>query len=349
MLALVYSAATRRLRHCLPKGNVMPAHPAQSSDHDDRCCANCGVSLQGPYCYRCGQPTRSFIRALPGLIREIAADTLYYDSRMWRTLAALLFKPGRLSAEYVHGRRARYTPPIRVYLVCSILAFLVVGLVIDTENVGLFQGGFTGEVEEADQDWQSGEIPDFVFNDQRWHAEDNPVEIGWLGEAGNAWLNRQIETLAVNSQQAGQDPRRFVRSALGLLPQTMFVLLPLFSALVAVFYLFARRYYIEHLLLQVHNHSFIFLSLTGLYLLAVARGTLVDGDWAGSQLLAAPLTLLAILAWVWIPAYLLLSLKRFYRQGWLLTLSKFLVLGWLYFILLLFALVAIIILGVLRL
>jgi len=61
---------------------------------------------------------------------DLASETLYYDSRMWRTLQCLLLKPGFLSSEHVQGRRARYTPPVRLYLVASILAFLMVSAVV---------------------------------------------------------------------------------------------------------------------------------------------------------------------------------------------------------------------------
>lgn len=313
---------------------------------ESRPCANCGVPLKGPYCYACGQPTRSFIRALPGLIREIASDTLYYDSRMWRTLYALICKPGTLSHEYVFGRRARYTSPIRLYLVSSILAFLMVGLAVDTEDLTLF-GGSAPDSAVADE--ETARQPVISFGGEAWDREDNPLEIDSLGQKGNAWLNRQIEKLVENSREARRDPQRFVRTALGMLPQTMFVLLPLFSALTGLFYLFARRYYIEHLLLQVHNHSFIFLALIALYLLDATGSALAAAGFYASNVLAGSLSLASILVWLWIPVYLFLSLKRFYEQGWILTSLKFMALAWVYFFLLLFALVAVIILGILRL
>ena len=211
-------------------------------------CGNCGATLNGPYCHRCGQPARSLIRALPGLVGEVASETLYYDSRMWRTLKCLLFKPGWLSHEHVHGRRAR-----------------------------------------------------------------------------------------------------FIRTAASMLPQTMFVILPLFAAWVGVFYLFSGRYYIEHLLLQVHNHAFLFLSMVGLYMIELVRESLSDADFFGHGLLSGLLYWIAVGIWLWIPIYLLISMKRFYRQGWVLTTTKYFMLGLSYQIMLIFVLLAITVLGVWRL
>jgi hypothetical protein len=50
------------------------------------------------------------------------------DSRLWRTLLYLLIRPGFLTREFFAGRRVRYLPPFRLYLVISVLFFVVVGL-----------------------------------------------------------------------------------------------------------------------------------------------------------------------------------------------------------------------------
>ena len=58
-------------------------------------------------------------------LHQVATEDLTHaDSRLWRTLAALLFKPGHLTREFLAGRRARYLPPVRLYLVLSVLFFL---------------------------------------------------------------------------------------------------------------------------------------------------------------------------------------------------------------------------------
>lgn len=313
---------------------------------EERLCGNCGAPLKGPYCYRCGQPTRSFIKALPGLVREIAGETLYYDSRMWRTLKGLLFQPGMLSNAYVAGRRARYTPPVRLYLICSILAFLMVGVIIDTSELGPWQSQIDAEIEGASgPDGQ----PSIQFGDQPWHAEDNPLVVSWLGEDGNAWLNRQIGRIVDNVAEVQRNPLRFIRTAAGMLPQTMFVLLPLFAALITLFYLLSGRYYIEHLLLQVHNHSFLFLIIIVQYLLSLAGTRLDAASFSGSAALSGGVGLLSVAIQIWIPVYLFLSLRRFYGQGWVMTSIKFSLLAISYFFLIGFALIGVLLLGLWRL
>ncbi len=311
---------------------------ATDASTPSKACENCGAPLCGRYCHRCGQPARSFIRALPGLIGELATETFHYDSRMWRTLNHLLFKPGFLSSEHVNGRRARYTPPIRLYLITSIIAFLVVSLAI-------------GSLDYQTPDFEDGEVEVEIlyFEGQPWHPETNPVRIAWMGDNINRWINDQLGLIENNAQTAARDPGRLLRRAASLLPQTMFVILPVFSAWVGVLYLISGRFYIEHLLLQVHNHAFVFLGLTVLYLLDSMQDYLSTVEFRGDGLLAGVLALPGLAILLWMPVYILLSQKRFYGQGWVLTTVKFLALGASYLIMLLFALAAVIVLGMWRL
>lgn len=310
-------------------------------------CSNCGAELKGAYCHVCGQPGRHFIQALPGLIREIAGETLYYDSRMWRTLKSLLFQPGHLSREYVHGRRARYTPPFRLYLVCSILAFLLVSVVINTADVSPWIA--SSELAEGETAASESAPVRGVGVAPDWDMKANPVVIAGLSDAGNLWINQQIERIVDNTTEVQRNPARLFRTAASMLPQTMFVLLPLFALLVGLFYLFSGRYYIEHLLLQVHNHAFLFLALIILYALATAQAALTGADVTGGGLMVAVLGLLSLFVWIWMLVYLWLSLKRFYDQGWLMTSAKFLMLGFAYSMLLTLGLASLLLLGLWRL
>jgi uncharacterized protein DUF3667 len=87
-------------------------------------CRNCGVPLQGHYCHTCGQKAVHSDITLRELAHEAFHEFSHLDnSKIVRTLKLLLFKPGELTAEFLRGRRARYIPPLRLYLVCSVLFF----------------------------------------------------------------------------------------------------------------------------------------------------------------------------------------------------------------------------------
>jgi len=112
--------------------SMTQAHKAVPATAGEEHCDNCGAPLQGSYCHHCGQPTRHFMRFFPAVVRDIAADSLGIDGRFWRTLKALMFRPGRLTIDYLYGRRVHYSPPFRLYLFSSLVAFLIITSMVDT-------------------------------------------------------------------------------------------------------------------------------------------------------------------------------------------------------------------------
>ena len=88
-------------------------------------CLNCGTRLRGQYCGNCGQRSRSRLISLWELVSDAFGDLFELDSRLWQTLIPLMGRPGRLTRDYLQGRRARFMPPFRMYLVLSLLFFLV--------------------------------------------------------------------------------------------------------------------------------------------------------------------------------------------------------------------------------
>ena len=88
-------------------------------------CLNCGEVLTGQHCSHCGQPATVRVLSLWALLKDVLGDLLNADSRVWRTLWPLAFRPGLLTQEFLRGRRANYTPPFRMYLVLSVVFFVI--------------------------------------------------------------------------------------------------------------------------------------------------------------------------------------------------------------------------------
>jgi hypothetical protein len=101
----------------------MAKSTAPLPDHPN--CLNCGTELRGQYCGTCGQRARNRLISLWELLQDAFGDLFEVDSRLWRTIIPLLIRPGRLTLDYLEGRRARYMPPFRMYLVLSVIFFVV--------------------------------------------------------------------------------------------------------------------------------------------------------------------------------------------------------------------------------
>jgi len=335
-------------------------------------CLNCGTELKGPFCYYCGQPDRNFMRFFPALLRDLMEDLFDLDSRFMRTLKPLLFRPGRLTKDFMNGRRFRYTPPMRLYIFSSIAFFLLAALLssnaielgneigsggivqITTDNEEQHQKGeealnqlppdlreqidvdqaipdSVSENGETDETWF--ESNDISFNDKPWDRETNPVDIPWLPGWLNDRINDEVEGSPEKAKQINENPNLIVDKVFDILPATMFILLPFVALIFKFWYLFAKRYYVEHLIFSLHNHSFIFTCLIVMLLLEV-----IENRFAGTGLAAGEMAMqwLAIGVFAWIPVYLLISLRVVYQQGWLLTFGKFFAIGISYVVLLAF-------------
>jgi hypothetical protein len=335
-------------------------------------CLNCGTLLQGPFCHYCGQPDKNFLRFFPVLLRELLEDFLDFDSRFMRTMKPLLFRPGKLTRDYLDGRRFRYTPPLRLYIFSSIACFFVAALLAgdaiqinfsDDEIDGVVSGVRIGdindpelrqaldrldpetrrEVDQALQDvakagegddakGESAEDQDtIIINGEPWNRETNPFVIEWLPDWVNDWINDEIEQSPAKGREIARNPDLIKEKVFDVLPATMFVLLPLVALLFKFWYLFAKKYYIEHLIFALHIHSFLFV------LLLISLLATTFADWAepgGAGRITTSVNWLNIAIGVWVPVYFLVSLKRVYQQGWFMTVMKFGLIGISYLLLL---------------
>lgn len=87
-------------------------------------CLNCGAALAGPFCSQCGQNAHPH-RKLTHVFEEFLHGLLHFDTKAWRTLPMVAFRPGTLTRNYVYGKRARYISPLALFLFCIFLMFFV--------------------------------------------------------------------------------------------------------------------------------------------------------------------------------------------------------------------------------
>lgn len=184
----------------------------------------------------------------------------------------------------------------------------------------------------------------FPVNGKNWDPDSNPINFGWLPAAANRSLNERMRH-ARDEMDRGDSEKTIVDAIFRVLPQALFVLMPIFALLLKAFYVFRRRLYMEHLLVALHSHSFMALDLTLVVALATLQEWLVPESGFFNGLLGWGIALLSL----WIPLYLLLMQKRVYGQGWLMTLFKFWLLGTIYFFMLGVVILAALFIGLLTL
>lgn len=224
-------------------------------------CQTCGNPHQERFCPHCGEK-RHDPHSLT--VRHYAEETLegftHFDHRFFRSVRALLLKPGLLTAEFVRGRRVPYMLPLPLFLVCNLLFFF-----FQTNNV-------------FNQPLSS-------FVQYRPYTYFNTV----------ATVRR---ALAATGQPEQDFATRFNAAMTSASKSYLFVQIPVFALLLALLFAPKRRTYIEHLIFSTHLYSFLllFFLLQGLFILLPAQ-ILLQSRWT-HRLLEATFAFSSLLALV---------------------------------------------------
>ncbi|WP_404416628.1 DUF3667 domain-containing protein [Brevundimonas vesicularis] len=102
-------------------------------DHAHGVCSDCGAETSGNFCANCGQPTHVH-RSLLHLGEELLHGVMHFDARIWRTLPLLWLNPGRLTREWVEGKRTRYVSPLAIFLFTLFVMFFALSFMPHPES-----------------------------------------------------------------------------------------------------------------------------------------------------------------------------------------------------------------------
>lgn len=273
-------------------------------------CPNCGRERPGPFCAHCGQNDRNYARSLPLMLGEFVRETFELDSRFLRTVKTMFLRPGELSAEFSRNRRASYSSPVRFYLFVSLAFFFVLSVTTDFRPPSEQWPEAEIELQQVSEGADVERLKSVLGEEDRRKIDDI------LAHPGRPYLKIVVYEAAKAVARAGDDfaldrVDRFVAGQVidvmhqplvavdrltDNLPIAMFVTLPAYAGLLALFYLRKRRYYVEHLVFSVHLHTVAFAVFT-------VRMLVPEGG----------ILTLAMLV------YYYLALKRYYGDGALLT------------------------------
>lgn len=128
-------------------------------------CVTCGAPVTGRFCAACGEKQLTpDDERLGRFLKEQLEETFSADGKLLRTVKAL-FIPGRLTVEYLEGRRGLYVRPIRIFLFVNLALFLslkgsdgsVLKGPLSSHTDALFYGGAVSRMTQARADvWPGG-------------------------------------------------------------------------------------------------------------------------------------------------------------------------------------------------
>lgn len=341
-------------------------------------CENCGAELQGHWCAKCGQPAIEYRRSFRHVVSDLLNEFLNWDSKFFTTIGLLIVKPWRLTNEFLAGKRVSYVNPLRLYLLASIVFFFAVnygakGIHVDPTKIGdkdraEFQSDLKNsdlppeareEIESFLRDSSpspassrmtndlspapasvspSPEIISTPTRDKPDHTEqkkkyrnigDRPF-VAFDDAKSTTPFERWIEGRAKEKMgEQGTKMGLFIATLFSNLPYMMLCCIPLFAFVLKILYIRCRLFYIDHLIYALHIHTFFYTAVMLIVLATIGLTRFAPGPVAGWMI---------TLLWIAFVTQIFLSIRFVYRQGWVLSIFKFLFGGFVYLIVLVFAL-----------
>ena len=154
-------------------------------------CTNCGhpLDMSDRFCPNCSQANSTKKLSIKDFFDEFFASLVSYDSKLLKTLSALLLKPGKITRDYIDGKRVSYTNPFRFLLSLSIIYFLML-------NFNLSSG-----LSKADK-YGSDKKGSFFKEDGTLNFGENLMK---LDSIGTTTVQLQLDSLGIAKSIAEQD------------------------------------------------------------------------------------------------------------------------------------------------
>lgn len=264
-------------------------------------CENCHQELLGEknFCSNCGQKSIPAL-SLKFLVSEFLDNYFNFDSKLFQTLKFLAFKPGFLSQEFMRGKRIKFVPPVRLYIVISFIFFLLVAL-LKTPAPENEQTNLVGEssltingvgIEKT--------VPE--LQQMKFKGELDPYLDSLTSESSDfqRYFMKKLAYAKVNGDS-------FLDVLLKQVSLFLLLFIPLLALLYAMCFSKNEYGYIGHLVFNLYLNSFI------IFLLCFDRIVRFFTSSSDFNLIWT------IIIFIIIQVYLIVATKRFYeRSSWVI-------------------------------
>jgi hypothetical protein len=195
---------------------------------ENKRCENCGRFVEMRFCPHCGQENVETRRPFHYLFTHFVEDFLHYDTQFWKTIQYLLFRPAKLTKEYLSGKRMSFVSPVKLYIFISFITFFIPAVFPDSSKK-----------ENTKQEATTQE-----------KSEEATTDITVLYDKG----------------MPKEKQHEIMENIKHHFPQAVFCYMPIFAFWLWVFHNKKKWYYFDHGIFTLHYFSFILLSFL-LYIL----------------------------------------------------------------------------------
>jgi len=318
----------------------------ESGGHtDESACLNCGTPLVGSHCHGCGQRGHLH-KTLGAFFHDLLHVIFHFEGKVWRTLPMLVWQPGKLTREYIDGRRASYVSPIALFLFTIFLMFAVFSALgadeallesvdVDAEaateqaynatnaKIAAGQRRLNGEEDaddraelqaEIDQLEQQRDVLASVRNMRNIGGSDTAENDDGLEDTSLEINGAEVTTrggLRSVWQKAQENPQLLIYKLQTNAYKFAWLLIPISVPFVALTFLWRRKFGLyDHTIFTTYSITFMFA--------LVAIATLVAYFWSGTA---------AFFLLFYAPFHMFRQLRGTYSLGWFSALWRLIALS----------------------
>lgn len=321
-------------------------------------CKNCEEQFEEDFafCPHCGQKAKDEL-TIGVLFYNTISNYFSFDARFFKSFIPLMFKPGYLANKFIEGKRLLYLHPAQMYLFISVVFFFITSFAVrektkkldkELQNLDIStKNDSLNKSEPILDSIQIDEIMKPIKNNQKtFGIKSQDIKLlDSMVKTGNKKTENKVLTfnfdenkvdslIAIGAddmdiykvmginENAGFLKRKFYSQMLKLykekgigsilqasfdtIPIALFFLLPIFALILKLLY-YKRGRFAHHLVFSFYFFSFLFTAFSIIYGINLIWDV---PDWIDAVLVFFTFF------------YLLVALKRFYKQGWFLSLIK---------------------------
>jgi hypothetical protein len=235
-------------------------------------CANCHHTFNevNNYCPNCGQENHTHKLPIKHFAIELVESLTHFDTKIFRTFKEMVTKPGLVTKNYNSNKRARYVPPIRIYVFMSFIFFFLITIL------------YNHTVQEKSIEMQEAFKKDFAPTNERTNfinlgtkTKVNSViffslieiknltnsKIDSVLKANNTstnWVNTRILHTIIKLYKGETTMAEIYIKVIKYISYALLIFMPFFALVLKIFYRKKHQYYAEFLVFSIYFHTFIF-------------------------------------------------------------------------------------------
>lgn len=253
---------------------------------NDTECQNCGHTVEQKYCPNCGQKNTETRQSFHHLFTHFIEDLTHYDTAFWKTIKYLLFRPAKLTIEYLQGKRQAYVPPVKLYIFISFITFFIIAILPDEPSTAKKRNSQPQDsiVQQSPSIYVAEDVyPNFItagddveiINPMTYKSvtEMDSVESLKPDSLRLDFVERKMaeKLISIYQHNTPEEVGEKFNYAFGHnIPKALFFYLPFFAFWLWLFHGKKRWYYFDHGIFTLHYFSFLLLTFTLIFLIKTA-------------------------------------------------------------------------------